>query len=321
MRGATQSLLLHYTFCNVSTHAPHARSDTSSSLLGASVPSFNSRSSCEERPPCGFSYLDIMKFQLTLLMRGATIKPPMQAQSRTFQLTLLMRGATPCPGLAPFIFGFNSRSSCEERPIPSSSIIGFHQVSTHAPHARSDAFLDEGVHVKLLFQLTLLMRGATSRLKLAVSLTQFQLTLLMRGATRERGLLSNSTRVSTHAPHARSDVRLLGLILNIFVSTHAPHARSDLYRHHLSSTHPRFNSRSSCEERRRYQTAILEISSFNSRSSCEERHPLSPICESLCRFQLTLLMRGATYPPLFMKKADDVSTHAPHARSDRDSTS
>ena len=115
MRGATQSLLLHYTCCNVSTHAPHARSDTSSSLLGASVPSFNSRSSCEERPPCGFSYLDIMKFQLTLLMRGATIKPPMQAQSRTFQLTLLMRGATPCPGLAPFIFGFNSRSSCEER--------------------------------------------------------------------------------------------------------------------------------------------------------------------------------------------------------------
>ena len=235
----------HY---EVSTHAPHARSDYKTSYASAI-------SNVSTHAPHARS--DAMSWACALHF--------------WFQLTLLMRGATGRVQPRSLCLSFNSRSSCEERPIPSSSIIGFHQVSTHAPHARSDAFLDEGVHVKLLFQLTLLMRGATSRLKLAVSLTQFQLTLLMRGATRERGLLSNSTRVSTHAPHARSDVRLLGLILNIFVSTHAPHARSDLYRHHLSSTHPRFNSRSSCEERRRYQTAILEISSFNSRSSCEER--------------------------------------------------
>ena len=102
------------------------------------------------------------------------------------------------------IFSFNSRSSCEERPVP--------------------FFL---VTVEFVFQLTLLMRGATNKLCHLIELimvsthapharsdysswskcvsSSFQLTLLMRGATVADSVASTSIIVSTHAPHARSD--------------------------------------------------------------------------------------------------------------------
>ena len=183
MRGATSLWLFISRHYEVSTHAPHARSDYKTSYASAI-------SNVSTHAPHARS--DAMSWACALHF--------------WFQLTLLMRGATGRVQPRSLCLSFNSRSSCEERPIPSSSIIGFHQVSTHAPHARSDAFLDEGVHVKLLFQLTLLMRGATSFLKKwhkygtrfnsrssceerpivhpdTVYDLWFQLTLLMRGAT------------------------------------------------------------------------------------------------------------------------------------------
>ena len=78
----------------ISIHAPHARSDGSASVFVSSLPDFNPRSSCEERPTK--SQLSGLKgiFQSTLLMRGATLTVPMT--------------------IAPTI-DFNPRSSCEER--------------------------------------------------------------------------------------------------------------------------------------------------------------------------------------------------------------
>ena len=55
---------------------------------------------------------------------------------------------------------------------------------------------------------------------------------------------------------------------------------------------------------------------FNPRSSCEER--LSPIIRAivLAIFQSTLLMRGATSARVLDDVAEQISIHAPHARSD-----
>ena len=79
----------------ISIHAPHARSD-------------------EQKQECGDMSL---KFQSTLLMRGATSANYIYTKARAvFQSTLLMRGAT-CIAVTYFFLG---------------------NISIHAPHARSD---------------------------------------------------------------------------------------------------------------------------------------------------------------------------------------
>ena len=146
----------------ISIHAPHARSDRQRRRPTSQARYFNPRSSCEERPrrqiSCGRSRnfnprssceerrrrtgppRGRLRFQSTLLMRGATTvltrqlrrevqisihAPHARSDSRVtvtepleklFQSTLLMRGATGC---------------CDEAHRR-------HDISIHAPHARSD---------------------------------------------------------------------------------------------------------------------------------------------------------------------------------------
>ena len=147
-------------------------------------------------------------FQSTLLMRGATCPSTNLVRTKPkFQSTLLMRGAT-------------------SRLLPLSSASA---ISIHAPHARSDMTLLSNQLARPLFQSTLLMRGATRTTVLARILhTSFQSTLLMRGATTYR--LPNRaylSRISIHAPHARSDSAMLSRYTQYSISIHAPHARSD----------------------------------------------------------------------------------------------
>ena len=62
-----------------------------------------------------------LKFQSTLLMRGATSTyPPLCVRLKKFQSTLLMRGATDAYGKGP----------------------GWYAISIHAPHARSDDIVE-----------------------------------------------------------------------------------------------------------------------------------------------------------------------------------
>ena len=122
-------------------------------------------------------------FQLTLLMRGATLRTARSQSALRFQLTLLMRGATissqdslrniPC---------FNSRSSCEERRLLSTcSQPDFCFNSRSSCEER--LLLPPSFLNLWLFQLTLLMRGATVTSTRLTDSIRFQLTLLMRGAT------------------------------------------------------------------------------------------------------------------------------------------
>ena len=192
------------------------------------------------------------------------------------------------------------------------------RISIHAPHARSDlnsfslpqshwqnfnprSSCEERRHLAairlelIVFQSTLLMRGATATLLVAaLALAKFQSTLLMRGATLRQHLRRQENHISIHAPHARSD-RCGGDCIDMqrLISIHAPHARSDLAA--MQSCHPDwisihapharsdvkgqgyhqlveyFNPRSSCEERRSSSSKASTSGNFNPRSSCEER--------------------------------------------------
>ena len=126
----------------------------------------------------------------------------------------------------------------------------------------------------LVFQSTLLMRGATTLLDIMRAYNEFQSTLLMRGATCKAAFaIRGGDDISIHAPHARSDTAMRWK------------RRRRQY----------FNPRSSCEERLDTDKMSKSRTDFNPRSSCEERHPV-----------------GCLHPlnPI-------ISIHAPHARSDR----
>ena len=151
-------------------------------------------------------------------------------------------------------------------------------ISIHAPHARSDGNVREYYTRYVLFQSTLLMRGATCitlghRICILISIhapharsddsmdvsasfiALFQSTLLMRGATRR-----NNHYLTYHG-----------------ISIHAPHARSDGHAAWVCKCDCDFNPRSSCEERPDATRRCGRSTYFNPRSSCEERRTRSRV--------------------------------------------
>ena len=146
---------------------------------------FNPRSSCEER-----------QFELTMALPTLLISihaPHARSDSVTrfdfattarFQSTLLMRGATihRSSGSRTVSY-FNPRSSCEERPLPDDRHADYSYFNPrssceerHLYHLRPA--------VRIGFQSTLLMRGATASITTELYCrSKFQSTLLMRGAT------------------------------------------------------------------------------------------------------------------------------------------
>ena len=162
-----------------------------------------------------------------------------------------MRGAT-SPGKAGIRLPhyFNPRSSCEERLAA--------QLSTRK---------------YLLFQSTLLMRGATFLSVLhALSIRNFN----PRSSCEERhgktSLLWQMAKISIHAPHARSDDAGEAGTDDHKISIHAPHARSD-----------------ACQPGKDYSQVGFQ-------STLLMRGATVPSSRRYCRqrFQSTLLMRGAT---------------------------
>ena len=140
----------------------------------------------------------------------------------------------------------------------------------------------------------------------------------MRGATSKVKAITNSSNISIHAPHARSDLHHVSHRPLPDISIHAPHARSDfmssidlktntifqstlLMRGATRRPGPAealrrgyFNPRSSCEERHGMRCRSTSGSNFNPRSSCEERRWSGTCSSEHLPFQSTLLMRGAT---------------------------
>ena len=191
---------------------------------------FNPRSSCEERLEGSLWLVELVLFQSTLLMRGATYALTVQA-----------------PGEQISIHAPHARSDLQREVVLRVKLV----ISIHAPHARSDGLSRLGAHRR---RISIHAPHARSDIKreTGLELDKFQSTLLMRGATISDSTAARQLDISIHAPHARSDCHKRHTAAIYFlISIHAPHARSDDLR---ADTHIQayrdFNPRSSCEERR-----------------------------------------------------------------------
>ena len=104
------------------------------------------------------------------------------------------------------------------------------------------------------------------------------------------------SRISIHAPHARSDCTFIATSCSHLISIHAPHARSDclpwpiMFPGHISIHAPHARS-----DVAKYGIASRPFDYFNPRSSCEERPKEMWKEDFEALFQSTLLMRGATF--------------------------
>ena len=257
---------------------------------------FNPRSSCEERPTALLVCPSFPLFQSTLLMRGATLAPSTcrrYADHFNPRSSCEERPAAPAsrpPARDISIHAPHARSDRRFHQL----LIRAISISIHAPHARSDRAscrsARRGRHFNprssceerlmpsyskfqtILFQSTLLMRGATQKFELGyfdtlisihapharsdrrsrwltTSQSAFQSTLLMRGATYALTVRAPGEQISIHAPHARSDAAARDRNAVLHISIHAPHARSDMMSTRSARTSSNFNPRSSCEER------------------------------------------------------------------------
>ena len=196
-----------------------------------------------------------------------------EARWKVFQLTHLLRGATLTPPTLCLIScDFNSRTSCEVRLVAPIALV-FIPISTHAPLARCDRH-QLIVLWHTVFQLTHLLRGATSprrrRMRRGSNFNSrtscevrpgraavrklVQLHFNSRTSCEVRrlakGLTQNQLAISTHAPLARCDGRTHLRVRYLEISTHAPLARCDDEGRAELSADRHFNSRTSCEVRR-----------------------------------------------------------------------
>ncbi len=211
-------------------------------------------------------------FQLTLPMRGAMSDDNPNRARPIFQLTLPMRGAM----------------------IKSYSLSGSFEISTHAPHAGSDADTNP----------TGILKGDFNS----------------RSPCGERSAIQvapdSATYISTHAPHAGSDAANLYHAVSGGISTHAPHAGSDNQSRKRPAAYPKFQLTLPMRGAigRGIPTFFIDtISTHAPHAGSDPRQPTIPEQRSISthaphagsdpsrdsfrcahvRFQLTLPMRGA----------------------------
>ena len=184
MRGATASQGDREGRTLISIHAPHAGSDVHLLSKTKQRTDFNPRSPCGERLSKRTICWNLIQFQSTLPMRGATEEAYEVGESDFISIHAPHAGSD---GAVPSSWMqwtyFNPRSPCGERLRPSQNAL-----------------------IESKFQSTLPMRGATVwtfQEQPVVSI--FQSTLPMRGATRLARIPARAQTISIHAPHAGSD--------------------------------------------------------------------------------------------------------------------
>ena len=219
---------------------------------------------------------------------------------------------------------FNPRSSCEERLERKRAAEEKQEISIHAPHARSDS------------------RAAGS--------PSASGNFNPRSSCEERpGLQQCALQSSCHFnPRSSCEERLVPVAFVAFFCDFNPRSSCEerpAFDRRALLQFLYFNPRSSCEERLQENALFsMKQQNFNPRSSCEERRKTAEVVGNYCKFQSTLLMRGATcikprmagiylqfQSTLLMRGATHtparkvaekgISIHAPHARSDTTSWS
>ena len=144
LRGATSMSVAPSLYSDISTHAPLARCDyhESVNVVGDKISTHAPLARCDTFPFSSFTSTHL--FQLTHLLRGATISGKDVVS----------------------MSNFNSRTSCEVRHRIIYYTTNPVLISTHAPLARCDAHAKHAPSYSSKFQLTHLLRGATRWQKL-----------------------------------------------------------------------------------------------------------------------------------------------------------
>ena len=168
-------------------------------------------------------------------------------------------------------------------------------ISIHTPHAGSDAAQPDSSSSVDIFQSTLPMRGATTRICDIRRVSRFQSTLPMRRATRPGRVEPNVSFISIHTPHAGSDYMAGPPDISSEISIHTPHAGSDRYPTACTYYFSDFNPHSPCGERpghrQRVQRAV-QISIHTPHAGSDAGGGGGGAAHN--KFQSTLPMRGAT---------------------------
>ena len=171
-----------------------------------------------------------------------------------------MRGATlPRSSCESRHRHFNPRSPCGERlEIFISLFWAFENFNPRSPCGeRHD--VECHVYSPFIFQPTLPMRGATHRRGWQARCVFISTHAPHAGSDLHPGRLSFDHNISTHAPHAGSDRSWLYTALAMPISTHAPHAGSDPEFRRCDTRNIHFNPRSPCGERPLYFVANSTI--------------------------------------------------------------
>ena len=140
MRGATSLRLLFFLLLPISTHAPHAGSDTcvrnARRVVTIFQPTLPMRGATASEALLLLGYI----FQPTLPMRGATLRERVSARDKIFQPTLPMRGATKGRDVDVKLDVFQPTLPMRGATVTPLRILTPTKISTHAPHAGSDTF-------------------------------------------------------------------------------------------------------------------------------------------------------------------------------------
>ena len=162
MRGATRRMLLDYLWDWISTHAPHAGSDTTSIRPMAACPNFNSRSPCRERPLVAGKEMLLLLFQSTLPLRGATAAAILKIHRLPISIHAPHAGSDHTGGsAASFCRYFNPRPKCGERHFcHSSKSQEWYYFNPRSPCGER-RLKNKPWKQSMIFQPTLPMRGAT----------------------------------------------------------------------------------------------------------------------------------------------------------------
>ena len=235
-----------------------------------------------------------------------------------FQSTLLMRGATRenhhiVRIVEISIHAPHARSDLIRESTAKQCFV----ISIHAPHARSDSPLIVPRIPRSRFQSTLLMRGARGSINGTVKKVK---DFNPRSSCEERR--QKPRRRACHRdfnPRSSCEERPddIALRTRIKISIHAPHARSDAALKTMYKRDTEFQSTLLM----RGATAIAAVAAaiyfvFQSTLLMRGATTLEEIQAYAKEFQSTLLMRGATVEELDELHKEQISIHAPHARSD-----
>ena len=261
MRGATTKNERKKQHLKISTHAPLAGRDYYGLVWRHVFCHFNPRAPCGARP-----FLNMAKDYLSLISTHAPLAGRDLPDDRRgevavgFQPTRPLRGATSSPRPAWSRFRhFNPRAPCGARRDGCGEPEAYLAISTHAPLAGRDRFLEAAV------------LGEANH---------FNPRAPCGARLKEVDDGVDRIAISTHAPLAGRDQTGQLRVLGLDISTHAPLAGRDYPPPVRPAARRNFNPRAPCGARRGRRCRRSPIGRyFNPRAPCGAR-----LCSSLAMF-------------------------------------